>query len=77
MAHTGGGGILAVNGNPSGEAAPLSGRRLGAAALLLAASVAASRLLGFVREMVLAARVGVGASTDAYLNALGLSSGRP
>jgi putative peptidoglycan lipid II flippase len=57
---------VAVNGNPSGEAAPLSGRRLGAAALLLAASVAASRLLGFVREMVLAARVGVGASTDAY-----------
>lgn len=55
-----------MNGKPSGQAAPLSGRRLGAAALLLAASVMASRLLGFVREMVLAARVGVGASTDAY-----------
>ncbi len=57
---------MAVNGNPTGEGAPLSGRRLGAAALLLAASVAASRLLGFVREMVLAAQVGVGTSTDAY-----------
>jgi len=54
------------SGKGGGEGAPLSGKRLGAAALLLAASVAASRGLGFVREMVLAARVGVGSSTDAY-----------
>ncbi len=57
---------MADDGNRSGEGAPLSAGRLGAAALLLAASVAASRGLGFVREMVLAARVGVGSSTDAY-----------
>lgn len=66
MAHTRAGGNVAGEGKLSGEGAPLSGRRLGAAALLLAASVVASRLLGFVREMVLAARVGVGAGTDAY-----------
>jgi putative peptidoglycan lipid II flippase len=49
-----------------GDAAPLSGRRLGAAAGLLALSVLLSRVLGFVREMVLAAQVGVGTQTDAY-----------
>jgi len=48
------------------EAAPLDGRRLGAAALLLAFSVFLSRIMGFVREAVLAARVGVGAEMDAY-----------
>jgi putative peptidoglycan lipid II flippase len=55
-----------AEGSGKDGGAPLSGRRLGAAALLLAASVAASRGLGFVREMVLAARVGIGSSTDAY-----------
>jgi putative peptidoglycan lipid II flippase len=44
----------------------LGARRLGAVALLLALSVFLSRILGFVREMVLAARIGVGPQTDAY-----------
>ena len=48
-----------------GEGA-LSGGRMGAAALLLAASVLLSRVMGFLREMVLAAQVGVGPDTDAY-----------
>ena len=38
----------------------------GAAALLLAASVFLSRVLGYVREAVLAAQVGAGADVDAY-----------
>ena len=42
------------------------GRQIGAAALLLAGSVLLSRVLGFVREMVLAAQIGVGPETDAY-----------
>ncbi len=42
------------------------GRQIGAAALLLAGSVLLSRVLGFVREMVLAAQIGVGPATDAY-----------
>jgi putative peptidoglycan lipid II flippase len=40
--------------------------RLGAAALLLAASVLLSRVLGYAREALLAYRVGAGAATDAY-----------
>ena len=40
--------------------------RIGAAALLLAASVLLSRLLGYAREALLAYQVGAGASTDAY-----------
>jgi putative peptidoglycan lipid II flippase len=40
--------------------------RFGAAALLLAASVLLSRGLGYVREAVLALRVGVSAEADAY-----------
>jgi putative peptidoglycan lipid II flippase len=52
----------------SASGAPTSqpGRQIGAAALLLAGSVLLSRVLGFVREMVLAAEIGVGPSTDAY-----------
>jgi len=42
------------------------GTRLGAAALLLAVSILLSRVLGYLREAVLAYRVGAGASTDAY-----------
>jgi putative peptidoglycan lipid II flippase len=38
----------------------------GAAALLLAASALLSRMLGYVREAVLAAQVGAGADVDAY-----------
>jgi putative peptidoglycan lipid II flippase len=49
-----------------GASGALSGGRLGAAALLLAASVLLSRVMGFLREMVLAAEVGVGPETDAY-----------
>lgn len=44
----------------------LSGRRLGAVAVLLATSVLLSRVMGFVREMVLAARIGLGPTADAY-----------
>jgi putative peptidoglycan lipid II flippase len=40
--------------------------RIGAAALLLAASVLLSRLLGYAREALLAYQVGAGAETDAY-----------
>jgi putative peptidoglycan lipid II flippase len=40
--------------------------RIGAAALLLAASVLVSRVLGYGREALLAYRVGAGAATDAY-----------
>lgn len=40
--------------------------RMGAAALLLAASVLLSRVLGYVREALLAYRVGAGSATDAY-----------
>lgn len=39
---------------------------MGAAALLLAASVLLSRVLGYAREAVLAAQIGVGPATDAY-----------
>lgn len=40
--------------------------RVGAAALLLAASALLSRFLGYGREALIAYRVGAGASTDAY-----------
>jgi putative peptidoglycan lipid II flippase len=40
--------------------------RVGAAALLLAASVLASRALGYLREAVLARQIGAGAEMDAY-----------
>ena len=42
------------------------GRRIGAAAALLAGSVLLSRVIGYVREMVLAWQVGVSAEMDAY-----------
>jgi putative peptidoglycan lipid II flippase len=51
---------------PGDDAAPLGGRRLGAAALLLAASVLLSRVMGLVRNVVLAGSLGVGRDTDAY-----------
>jgi len=57
---------VAEDENLNAGGGALGGRRVGAAAVLLAASILASRGLGFVREMVLAARVGVGAGTDAY-----------
>ncbi|MEO8601166.1 MAG: murein biosynthesis integral membrane protein MurJ [bacterium] len=40
--------------------------RIGAAALLLATSVLLSRALGYLREALLAYRVGAGSATDAY-----------
>jgi len=43
--------------------------RLGAAALLLAASVMLSRVIGFFREIALAHQVGVGTETDAFYTA--------
>ncbi|MBI4516323.1 MAG: murein biosynthesis integral membrane protein MurJ [Deltaproteobacteria bacterium] len=46
--------------------------RLGVAALLMAASVLLSRVLGYAREMVLAYRAGAGAATDAYYAAFQL-----
>ena len=42
------------------------GARLGAAAALLAGSILLSRLLGYLRDVVLADRVGAGAQADAY-----------
>jgi putative peptidoglycan lipid II flippase len=53
---------------PVAPAAADAGRRrqIGAAALLLSASIVGSLLLGFVREAVLAYQVGVGAQVDAY-----------
>lgn len=56
--------VAAEQADPASRA--LSGRQIGAAALLLAGSVLLSRVLGFVRDMVLAFRQGVGASTDAF-----------
>jgi putative peptidoglycan lipid II flippase len=44
----------------------LETRRLGAIAALLAASVALSRVLGYVREAVIAWRLGVSGDVDAY-----------
>ena len=49
----------------SGQAGPRAGR-LGWVALLLGGSVLLSRLLGYVREAVLAAQLGVGPEADAY-----------
>jgi putative peptidoglycan lipid II flippase len=40
--------------------------RIGAIAVLLAASVALSRVVGYVREIILANQLGAGAGTDAY-----------
>lgn len=54
----------------AGAASP--GPRVAAAALLLAASVLLSRILGFVREAVLAYRVGVGGEADAFAAAFQL-----
>ena len=50
----------------SDQTAPLGVQRLGAVAILLAASVLLSRVMGFIREMVLAAQIGLGPSADAY-----------
>ena len=49
----------------SGQAGPRAGRR-GVVALLLGGSVVLSRLLGYVREAVLAGQLGVGPEADAY-----------
>ena len=46
-----------------------SASRLGAAALLLAASVMLSRVIGYLREVALAHQVGVGSDTDAFYTA--------
>jgi len=43
--------------------------RMGAAAALLAGSVLLSRCVGYLREIALAAKVGVGSETDAYYTA--------
>ena len=48
------------------QAGATAGHRVAGAALLLAASILFSRLLGFARESVIAALVGRGRSTDAY-----------
>jgi putative peptidoglycan lipid II flippase len=63
MPHTWRGGEIGVSRETHGDA---GGRRVAAAAALLAVSVLLSRVLGFVREAVLAYQVGVGAETDAY-----------
>jgi len=51
-------------GDAGGEVA--AGRRVAGAAILLAAGVLLSRLLGFVREVVLAGLVGRNSASDAY-----------
>jgi putative peptidoglycan lipid II flippase len=51
---------------PAEPGAATTGRRVGAAAALLAGSVLLSRALGLVRDMVLGLRVGAGATADAY-----------
>ncbi|MGK0486011.1 MAG: peptidoglycan biosynthesis protein MviN/MurJ (putative lipid II flippase), partial [Myxococcota bacterium] len=43
--------------------------KLGAAALLLGASVLLSRVIGFFRDIALAYQVGAGAETDAFYTA--------
>jgi putative peptidoglycan lipid II flippase len=48
------------------QAGASAGRRVAGAALLLAASVLLSRLLGFARDVVLAGVIGRNAQTDAY-----------
>jgi putative peptidoglycan lipid II flippase len=48
------------------QAGPSAERRVAGAALLLAASVLLSRLLGFARDVVLAGMIGRNAQTDAY-----------
>ncbi len=53
-------------GRGLGEA---SASRMGGAALLLAASVMLSRVIGYVREVALAHQVGVGRDTDAFYTA--------
>jgi putative peptidoglycan lipid II flippase len=50
----------------TGQGEASAGRRVAGAALLLAASMLLSRLLGFGREAVIAALVGRGRITDAY-----------
>ncbi len=52
-----------MSGEKGGDA---GGRRVAAAAALLAASFFLSQVLAFVRNAVLAYRVGVGGDTDAY-----------
>jgi len=54
---------IGVSGETRGDA---GGRRVAAAAALLAASFFLSQVLAFVRNAVLAYRVGVGGDTDAY-----------
>ncbi len=56
----------ATEGDGLGEA---RASRMGAAALLLAASVMASRFIGYFREVALAHQVGVGRETDAFYTA--------
>ncbi len=59
-----------MSGAPELEVAPAGARArssgVAGAALLLAGSVLLSRLLGFVREMVIAAQLGSSAQTDAF-----------
>jgi putative peptidoglycan lipid II flippase len=50
----------------SAEASGTRSRSIGGAALLLAASVLLSRVLGFAREMVIAAQLGSSPETDAF-----------
>ena len=53
-------------GDETGAAVRPAGPSVGLVALLLGASVALSRVVGYVREIVLANQLGVGTQTDAY-----------
>lgn len=54
---------------PTGSSEDRQAPRLGAIALLLGASVGLSRVVGYVREIVLANQLGAGSKTDAYMAA--------
>jgi putative peptidoglycan lipid II flippase len=57
---------LAMQRQGDGRTAGGGAMRVGGAAVLLASSILLSRILGYLREAVLAYRVGAGAATDAY-----------
>lgn len=58
--------LAACQRAPSPATMTSTNRRMTLAAMLLAASVVASRLLGFLRDAVIAAQLGASAETDAY-----------
>lgn len=60
------------DGPPDGKATRTMGQRMGMAALILSVSIFLSRILGFLREAVIAYIHGAGTTTDAYYAAFQL-----